>query len=47
MIGILASDWSLDKEFKWSWLSKILWDLLGLDGEDQLVLIEQLRTTSK
>lgn len=29
--GLLCVRWSLDREFQWSWVCKIVWDLMDIE----------------
>lgn len=45
--GLLVADWTLDKEFQWSWRIKIMWDLLGINSKEQADMIKELTSTSR
>jgi hypothetical protein len=40
--GLLCLRWSLDKEVQWSWVCKIIWDLMDIDPKEQVLMIKDL-----
>ncbi len=47
VMGMLIAHWSLDEELKWSCLSKIIWDLLKVDYQQQAQLLGDLQQGSR